>query len=230
MASFPNAVVSFPTRNTGDVITAAFFNDPNAEIVAIEAGYLQGTAPLNSSNSTMVSLSVTGNSTIGGALSVTGNATIGGALSAAAQPYCILRNGAVQSVGTAAWTGLNFDTEDEDRGSLHSTSVNSSRITITSTGVYTLFASASFAANSSGTFRGIRFVKNDVTLIPGKQLLQPSTLGVPVIIALSLQHRFSTSGDYVTVQVIQDTGSNLNVGDSTNVDSMCMFSARREPL
>lgn len=65
MASYPGAVKSFVSRNAGDVIQPAHINDLQDEVNAIEAGLLNGTAPLNSSNSTMASLSVVGNATFG---------------------------------------------------------------------------------------------------------------------------------------------------------------------
>ena len=84
MASFPNSVKTFTTRNLGDTIQASHINDLQDEVNAIEAGYLNGTARLNSSASTMASLHVTGFSTIGaliaGALDVTTGSTLHGTL------------------------------------------------------------------------------------------------------------------------------------------------------
>ena len=86
MASYPGSVKSFTTRNAGDVIQPSHVNDLQDEVNAIEAGLLNGTARLNSSNSTMVSLSVTGGSTLGtvqagastaASLVVTGGSTLG---------------------------------------------------------------------------------------------------------------------------------------------------------
>jgi len=66
MASYPGAVKSFTTRNAGDVIQPSHMNDVQDEVNAIESGLLQGTAPLNSSHSTVASLSVSGGSTFTG--------------------------------------------------------------------------------------------------------------------------------------------------------------------
>src|SRR6185436_10784600 len=90
MASYPTAVASFTTKldGAGNTIQAAHVNDLQAEVVAIEAGLLTGTAPLSSSNSTHNNLSVLGGSTmagglvVGGALSVTGGSTFLGQLNA----------------------------------------------------------------------------------------------------------------------------------------------------
>lgn len=65
MAQYPTAVKSFTSKSTSDVVQAAHVNDLQDEVNAIEAGLLNGTAPLNSSNSTVANLSVTGGSTLG---------------------------------------------------------------------------------------------------------------------------------------------------------------------
>lgn len=64
MASYPTTVKTYATRNNGDTIQAAHVNELGDEITAIEDGLLNGTAPLNSSRSTVATLSVTGNSTL----------------------------------------------------------------------------------------------------------------------------------------------------------------------
>lgn len=79
-ASYPGSVKTFTTRSAGQTIEAAHVNDLQDEVNAIEAGLRNGTAPLNSSNSTVVALSVTGGSTVGGNLGVAGNSSIGGNL------------------------------------------------------------------------------------------------------------------------------------------------------
>lgn len=76
MASFPASVKTFTTKNAGDVIQPADVNDLQSEVNAMESGYLTGTAPLNSSNSTMVHLSalaglnVVGNSTLASSITI----------------------------------------------------------------------------------------------------------------------------------------------------------------
>src|SRR4051794_38729536 len=76
MANFPTSVYSPSVVSAGQSIDASRDNGQDAELTAIEQGYLQGTAPLNSSNSTVASLSVTGGSTIAGLLTVGGVATL----------------------------------------------------------------------------------------------------------------------------------------------------------
>lgn len=70
MASYPTAVKSFTTKNAGDTIQPADVNDLQDEVNAIEAGLLNGTAPLHSSNSTLINLSVPGNSTLASTITI----------------------------------------------------------------------------------------------------------------------------------------------------------------
>jgi hypothetical protein len=76
MATFPGAVKTFTTKNAGDVIQPADVNDLQDEVNAIEDGYLNGKAPLNSSNSTVRALSVTGGSTFAGNLVLNSSVTL----------------------------------------------------------------------------------------------------------------------------------------------------------
>jgi hypothetical protein len=73
MASFPGSVKTFAVRSNGQTIADTWFNDADDEITAIEDGLRNGTAPLNSSNSTFAALNVTGLSTFAG------NVTLGAA-------------------------------------------------------------------------------------------------------------------------------------------------------
>lgn len=73
MTNFPGSAPSFAAKTPGQVIASAHINAIQDEVVAIGGGYVNGTAPLNSSNSTLAHISA-GSSTIT-ALTVT-NSTI----------------------------------------------------------------------------------------------------------------------------------------------------------
>lgn len=95
--AYPTSVWAPTTKNAGDAIQPAHMNDAQAEIVAIETGLTQGTAPLNSSNSTLANLSVAGGSTLAAltvsgasslaSLHVTGNSTFGSTMTIGGIPY-----------------------------------------------------------------------------------------------------------------------------------------------
>ena len=78
-ASYPVAVKTFTTKNPGDTIQPGHINDLQDEVAAIESGLLAGTSPLQSSNSTVAALTVSGGSTLA-TLQVNGNSTIAGTL------------------------------------------------------------------------------------------------------------------------------------------------------
>lgn len=70
MASFPDNIFSPASKNSGDTIQVSHVGDLDNEVVAMQQGYRNGTAPLNSSNSTVAALSVSGNSTFGGSITI----------------------------------------------------------------------------------------------------------------------------------------------------------------
>lgn len=99
MPSFPTSVFAPASRSAGQTIQPAHVNDLQDEVNAIEGGYLNGTARLNSSASTVASLGVTGASTIAGrlvvssGLSVVGNSTLGSSMSLGTIPYVFPSSG-----------------------------------------------------------------------------------------------------------------------------------------
>ena len=77
-ASYPGAVVVFPTRSNGQVIDASHIDAVQDEVTAIETGLINGTAPLNSSGSTVATLQVLGNSTMTGHVLMSSNLRVAG--------------------------------------------------------------------------------------------------------------------------------------------------------
>lgn len=81
-ASYPTAVKTFSARSNSQTIDASHMNDVQDEITAIEAGLLNGTAPLTSSNASVArlavssNLQVTGNSSFAGSMNIAGASTI----------------------------------------------------------------------------------------------------------------------------------------------------------
>lgn len=228
MASYPTAVKSFTTKANGNTIQPAHINDLQDEVNAIEAGLLNGTANLNSSNSTVANLTVTGGSTFAGTLQVSGNSTFGGTLQVngnstfagnvtitgtltanMSRPFVRLTHSAKQDVANATWTGLSFDTETVDGSNLHSTAVNSSRINLTSSGSWLIGGCVSFNANSSGQ-RFVRILLNDTTTILTMSQLAVSG-GLVTALAPITQAYVTSTSQYVTLLVYGDPGSTVSV-------------------
>jgi hypothetical protein len=243
MASYPNAVKAFTTKNAGDTIQPADVNDVQDEVAAIETGLLNGTAPLNSSHSTLASLSVTGGSTLAslsvagasslaslhvtGASTFAGAVTFTGAVSGFFTPsvYCQLSHHVLQELANNTWTGLNFDTEDAIKGAgVHSTAANSSRINLTSSGLFWMAAQVSFNPNTAAVL-GARLVANDTVYLSAAALqVGLNSAGVGGAMGVQALYYATSTGDFVGVQGFHNNGSTLSVSNSTSKYLMNHFS------
>lgn len=219
-ASYPGAVKVFASRSAGQVIGSAHVNDLQDEVNAIEAGLLNGTAPLNSSNSTMVGLSVTSVSTIAGTLNVTANSTFTGTVNFTGVVTGITASGvsvkvthsAATQLSSGTWTGLNWDTELYDGSSMHSTASNSSRILFAgSSGVYHLGAVVSFSSVAGGQVFA-RVMYNDSSVVTQTHV---NGGDFTACVNLAADVRIASSADYVTVQVYQNVSTGRIFAEST---------------
>jgi hypothetical protein len=129
-------------------------------------------------------------------------------------PVLQLRAVATQSIGSASFTTVNFDTEDTvDIYSNHDTVTNNSRFTVTVPGVYELSGGVAFAANATGS-RGGRWLKNGVE-IPGSQTLVPTTGGgLEAQTPLRPVKVSAVATDYFEQQCYQNAGGALSTTTS----------------
>jgi fibronectin-binding autotransporter adhesin len=104
MANFPNSVTTFANRTSGQTIASAHMNAVQDEINALEDGYLNGTARLNSSNSTVANLSVTGGSTLG-SLTLSTGMTMNGPLTVSSGGVTISTGGLTVTGGITVSSG-----------------------------------------------------------------------------------------------------------------------------
>lgn len=122
-----------------------------------------------------------------------------------------------KSSGFAAANGFSvvtFDSERYDNGSLHSTSSNTSRITIVTAGVYAVSAHVTFTGSASGAERQLRLLLNGTTSIARQNLLTGG-IGADIEMSVGTVYRFAAS-DYIEAQVYQDTGGNLTIKATGN--------------
>ena len=157
-ATYPTAVRTFSLK-TNLPIQPSHINDLQEEVAALEAGLLTGTAPLSASNSSVTSLLVSGGSTLGSTLVigtntyifstavpgstglVLGSQTLSG--STVTLGYLSVAAPAASTVNVFRATlstplqladtvegALDWNVEQQDPGGFHSTSVNSSLVTI----------------------------------------------------------------------------------------------------
>ncbi|HEY6043154.1 MAG TPA: hypothetical protein VIX58_13575, partial [Anaerolineae bacterium] len=223
MASYPTSVKTFTSKTAGQVIQPVDVNDLQDEVNAIEGGLLNGTANLQSSNSTVANLSVLGKSTLVGNVQMNGNSTItgtltvGGAFSPAnltptgqatadAQPRCKVVKTSTQSIANITWTALTYQAQDFNVGSLHSTATNPSRITIQSTGVWMFGATVASTLNSQSGF--LSFRKNGATFVSGRVKFIGNSSLTEMYQATTIEQMTST-GDYMECMVWQNSGGAL---------------------
>lgn len=236
---YPSAVATFGTKNAGDTIQPSHINDLQTEVTAMESALVTG--PISLPAVSAQSLSVTGGSTFASTIAIStqtyifpsSRATAGDVLTVAstsgstatlqwraptgfAPITARLSHSANQEVLSAAWTGLNFDTEDEDASGLHSTSANSSRLTFVSTGMYLVGANVDMSIPTAGGDRRGRIVINDsTTVIGGVEVAGVATITVAGISVMGT-YRAASATDYATVQVFQGSGSTATaLGNST---------------
>jgi hypothetical protein len=118
-------------------------------------------------------------------------------------------NSANISVANNAVQALTFDSERYDTASMHSTSVNTSRLTCTVAGWYAIGAHAIHDANATGV-RGLYIRMNGATFIgpvegpAGATAARGTAQTVVTVYQLAV-------GDYVEAWAFQNSGAALNV-------------------
>lgn len=128
-------------------------------------------------------------------------------------PRARAKRSTVQSIPTATWTAIGFDTEDRDTDSMHDTVTNNTRLTAKTPGLYLVRASVSFAPNAVGS-RQIDITKTTVGGTVTTEAIQEATsestvgsyfdLTVTALVDLA-------AGDYVEAKAMQTSGGALNV-------------------
>lgn len=127
---------------------------------------------------------------------------------------CSLFNSGSQVVGTGgAGTALLFDSETDDVGNLHDTSISTSHVTIPAVnyrGVWIFIGQASFAANATGVRH--LFINKNAVALPGSATLRTVVSAASTEIMNSLGYAVDPApGDYFELMAFQTSGGNLNV-------------------
>jgi hypothetical protein len=129
------------------------------------------------------------------------------------RPRCSVYQGTTATTCAVSGTSyaMNWDTEDYDSDAMHSTSSNTSRIVIATSGLYTVSLSVYFAASATG-LRTIDVRKNAAGSGAGgtqiKQFRQGATSSSSGQVSGSFQEYF-TAGDYFELFAIQTSGGSL---------------------
>lgn len=120
---------------------------------------------------------------------------------------CRAYNNANIAVPNNTFTALTFNSERFDTDGMHSTSVNTGRITVTTPGVYTVAAHVNFASNSTG-LRTARIRLNGATVLAVHDSPANSTGSASLTVATIYELALN---DYLTVEVFQNSGASLDV-------------------
>jgi hypothetical protein len=119
-------------------------------------------------------------------------------------------NSASQSIPTSTFTAITFNTEQYDTDSYHSTSTNTSRLTIPTgkTGYYQINAATIFDLSSGGGIRNLRLYKNGTNFFNGPDVSAPSGQYPGVSLTVNL---YLSAGDYLELFAYQTSGASLNI-------------------
>lgn len=243
MASFPDSVKSFAARSSGQTIDASHVGDLQDEVNAIESGYLNGTARLNSSASTLASLDVNGNSTLASSITLgaipyvfpssggsTGDvltcvSTSGSTMGLEWRPVTSVAEAArvelsaqvalAASSAAVAWNQQVFVTNS----SIHSTGTNPSRLTPQSTGIFQFTAVCTFEPGASGSTRHIIYIEDSSATVVG-QFDDRFPSPQKATYNLSCLKRFDVTGGWCRVVVAPQGSTSQLVGGAESHFSM----------
>lgn len=116
-------------------------------------------------------------------------------------------NSTTKSVPTSTNTALGFDSENYDSNNLHSTVSNTSRLTIQTTGKYSIFGQVKWQSQTDTGYRGLTVMLNGVT--PLAEVDTPNINGIKVNQNVNTQYKLN-AGDYLELVVFQNSGGALN--------------------
>lgn len=143
------------------------------------------------------------------------NNNINGPLSWLLAPaICRVRQTGAQSISNATFTAFTFGAEDIDSDNMHSTSVNTSRITAVHPGWYRYGGGGSLATNATG-LRGLFWFVNG-SVLNASGVLLPAVSGNSTRLAARSDLVYLNVGDYLELQTYQTSGGSLNTGVSTD--------------
>lgn len=254
MATYPSAVwAPGSAKAAGQTVQASWFNDPDAEIVAVEDALKNGIAhavtistggltvstgsvniggpsslaTLNvTGGSTLASVTVSGGSTLGtlqaGNSTIGGNLTVTGTLTASnlevVNPRAKLTlSSAASTIAHDTWTGLSWDVETYDSTAMHSTAANSSRLLLTSSGIWLVGAQVEWTitSNPSTMLSRVRIIANDNEGICG----DAKYLGVwgsgAATQPVSGIYYATDTASYITCRVYHNQGGGMAIAGSS---------------
>lgn len=139
-------------------------------------------------------------------------------------PACRVYNNAAQSVASATFTALAFNSERFDTDNMHDTVTNNSRITINTAGLYVVTGHVEWAANTTSE-RIVEFLVNGTNEV-AVQRQSANTTGGAHLFSITTMLKLAAT-DYIQLRVYQATGGALNVQPSNSTTDWfsCDFGA-----
>lgn len=119
-------------------------------------------------------------------------------------PGCRVYHSTTQSISSGSDTAVAFDSEYFDNDTMHSTSSNTSRVTITTAGHYLLTAKIGWGAFNNGDYTA-KLVVNGSTTIAIDTRTVPASAALPARTCLAANYKLAAA-DYVEVVVNQTSG------------------------
>lgn len=128
-------------------------------------------------------------------------------------PHSLAWNTAGQLIGNAAVTPLTFNTNVEDVGGIHSTSVNPTRFTAPVGGWYTIDCAADFVFAGAASFQ-LSYLKNSVgPTAPFVGMEIQATAGTNVL-QMAFQLRLAAN-DFIEFTIFQTSGGSISTTATT---------------
>lgn len=130
-------------------------------------------------------------------------------------PACrVYNNAGLTHTSTGNWQALSgFNSERYDTASMHSTSVNTGRITVPIAGLYLITGNVEFAANGTG-IRGIKVRANGTTDLGA--IFFPNNGGsLGTGVALATVYKLAAN-DYIELHAFQNSGGNLGLSSAAS--------------
>jgi hypothetical protein len=134
-----------------------------------------------------------------------------------AKPAVKVHNSTAQSIPTATWTSITWDTEDLDNDGMHSTSTNAQMLVAATAGWYMVTANAEFAINGTGQ-RLLRISDGGgITIFGGSSAGANSATTVTLSCSALV---FLLPTNIVMAQVYQSSGGALSMGAGAGATSL----------
>ena len=122
---------------------------------------------------------------------------------------CQVKRAAAQTIGTGAWTEINWTAENYDTHGFHDNAVNNTRLTVPTGygGKYVIHAFVRWEANATG--RRHLYIRVDDTDYIAATSVSPAVASA-FYQSVTVEYELS-AGQYVEADVYQNSGGNLDI-------------------